>query len=420
MRYIKRDLGSYKLHMIKTNKFKTVKIKISFRNKIIKDEITIRNVLSDVLTYSSNKYKTRRDISIKTQDLYAATLQNYTTRIGNYFVSDFTLTVLNDKYTEVGNLCESIKFLKDIIYDANVENDAFDEDTLSIIKSDTKTSLNSIKEDPVYYSLIRTYELMNKDMPSSYRMCGYLEDLDKINSKNLYTKKKKMINKDLMDIFIVGDIDFKEIENIIKELFPLKTFKKLRATHKIEPVKPRGRKLRVNEESDNSQSKLIMGCRIYKLNSYEYLYPLTLYNIILGGGADSKLFQEVREKNSLCYTISSVPNKLDHILLIRAGVDKNNVKKTVELTETQMNLMRKGKFSDEDIKKAKEFYQTSLEEMLESQASIISYYYMMDLLGLDDIKTRIKTMKKVEKSEIVKVAKKIKIDTIFCLEGVKE
>ena len=420
MRYIKRDLGSYKLHMIKTNKFKTVKIKISFRNKIIKDEITIRNVLSDVLTYSSNKYKTRRDISIKTQDLYAATLQNYTTRIGNYFVSDFTLTVLNDKYTEVGNLCESIKFLKDIIYDANVENDAFDEDTLSIIKSDTKTSLNSIKEDPVYYSLIRTYELMNKDMPSSYRMCGYLEDLDKINSKNLYTYYKKMINKDLMDIFIVGDIDFKEIENIIKELFPLKTFKKLRATHKIEPVKPRGRKLRVNEESDNSQSKLIMGCRIYKLNSYEYLYPLTLYNIILGGGADSKLFQEVREKNSLCYTISSVPNKLDHILLIRAGVDKNNVKKTVELTETQMNLMRKGKFSDEDIKKAKEFYQTSLEEMLESQASIISYYYMMDLLGLDDIKTRIKTMKKVEKSEIVKVAKKIKIDTIFCLEGVKE
>ena len=420
MRYIKKDLGSYKLHMIKTNKFKTVKIKVSFRNKIIKDEITIRNVLSDVLTYSSKKYKTRRDISIKTQDLYAATLQSFTSRIGNFFISDFTLTVLNDKYTEIGNLHEAIKFLKDIIYDANVENNAFDKDALEIIKSDTRTSLDSIKEDPGYYSLIRTFEVMNKDMPSSYRMCGYPSDLEKIDSKNLYTCYKKMLEKDLMDIFIVGDIDFKDTEKLIKDLFPLKTFKKLRANHKIEPVKPRGRKLRVNEESDNSQSKLIMGCRIYKLNSYEYLYPLTLYNIILGGGADSKLFQEVREKNSLCYTISSVPNKLDHILLIRAGVDKNNVKKTVELTETQMNLMRKGKFSDEDIKKAKEFYQTSLEEMLESQASIISYYYMMDLLGLDDIKTRIKTMKKVEKSEIVKVAKKIKMDTIFCLEGVKE
>ena len=157
-----------------------------------------------------------------------------------------------------------------------------------------------------------------------------------------------------------------------------------------------------------------------KLSEYERNYVITLYNVILGGGSDSKLFKEVREENSLCYSIYSVPNKLDHVIIIQAGIDKNNYDKTVKLIEKDLEDMRKGKFSEADISVAKEYFYTALEELQESPDRIINDYLMMELLGTDEINVKRLMIDKVTKEEIVKVAKKVKLDTIFLLEGVKD
>ena len=196
MEYINKDLGTYKLHMIKTKKFKTIKIRVSFRNKIKKEDITIRNVLSDMMIYSTKNYKTKRDFNIKAQDLYAATINSSNTRYGNYINTSITMTVLNDKYTEIGNYKEAVKFLKEIIYNPNVVKNSFNEEQLETIKINIRTSLEGLKEDSSYYSVLRLYEEMDEDSPLSYRMCGYIEDLDDINSSNLYSCYKNMIDKD--------------------------------------------------------------------------------------------------------------------------------------------------------------------------------------------------------------------------------
>lgn len=418
MEYIKRELGSYKLHMIKTDKFKTIKVKVSFRRPILKEEVTIRNILSQILVQTTNKYKTKRELAIKAQDLYAATISSSNSRIGNYINTDIILSVLNDRYTEDGNFSLAIDFLYDIIYDPNVIDNSFDKEQLEIIKTSAKTELESEKEDSNYYSILRLHEIMDANNPSSIKMSGYVEDLDSIDGDKLYEYYKEVLKKDLMDIFVIGNIDFKEIEKLIKSKFNIKTFKKSRKAYYVSETKPRLRKRIVSEKDDNNQSKLAIGARINNLTMYEKNYPLTLYNIILGGGEDSKLFRNVREKNSLCYYINSVPQKLDNILLIRAGIDKKNVKKTISLVEKEMNNMKRGKITENDLVYAKEFFTTAMESLKESQTSIMEHYYLMDLLKTDDIDTRIKKMEKVTISEIVKVAKKVKIDTIYCLEGV--
>lgn len=418
MEYIKKDLGSYRLHMIKTTKFKTIRVKVSFRRPIVKEEITIRNVLTDILVQTSNKYKTRRDLAIKAQDLYAASVSSGNTRIGNYINTDIILAVLNDRYTEDGNFSDALDFLHDLIYDPNIENECFNEEQLNIIKARTKTSLESLKEDSSFYSLIRLLEVMGGDSPMSYRTVGYNEDLDLVDSKKLYKYYLDMLKKDLMEIFIIGDIDFEEMEELVRSKFAVKTFKKCRTKYYLGETKPRSRKKTVIETDENNQSKLAIGARLNGLTMYERNYPLTLYNIILGGGEDSKLFRNVREKNSLCYYINSVPQKLDSILIIRAGIDKKNIKKTVSLVEKEMNAMKHGKVTENDLSMAKEFFTTAIDSLLESQLSILDHYYMMELLGTDDIETRLKKMNEVKLSEIIKVAKKVKIDTVYCLEGV--
>lgn len=418
MEYVKKDLGSYKLHMIKTDNFKTIKVKVSFRRPIVKEEVTMRNILSQILVQTTHKYKTKRELSIKAQDLYAATVSSSNSRIGNYINTDIILSVLNDKYTEDGNFKQAVDFLYDLIYDANIYDNHFAEDQLEIIKTNAKTALESEKEDSNFYSLIRLHQIMDSNNPSSIKMSGYIEDIDKIDSSNLYVYYKEVLAKDLMDIFIIGDINYNEIEKLIKDKFDVKTFKKSRKSYYVTETKPRMRKQVIIEKDDNNQSKLAIGARLNNLTMYEKNYPLTLYNIILGGGEDSKLFRNVREKNSLCYYINSVPQKLDNLLLVRAGIDKKNIKKTVSLVEKEISNLRHGKITESDLITAKEFFTTAMDSLKESQTSIMEHYYLMDLLKTDDIETRIKKMNKVTISEIVKVAKKVKIDTVYCLEGV--
>ena len=420
MEYIKKDLGSYKLHLIKTDKFKSITVKVSFHRVIKKNEITIRNILSDMFMQSSKKYNSKRDLTIKAQDLYAAGLRTTNSRLGNYINTDFYLTVLNDKYTEEGNFASSLEVLSEIVFNPDVENSQFNEEKLDIVKSACRSALNSIKEDASNYSLIRMAEEFGKGEPISYRMIGYLEDLDDITGKSLYEFYLDMIKNDFVDIFVIGDIDIKGTTDLIKKYFKFGVLKKLKVPFMVDEKKPRRSKLVLNEKIDNTQSKLAIGCRLNDLNEYERGSPLTLFNVIVGGCSDSKLFKEVREENSLCYTIYSITNKLDNVLLIRAGIDKENYKKTVSLIEKNLKDMCNGKFDETDILMAKEYYNTALEEIEDSQSKIINNYLMMELINADDIDVKREKMNKVTKSEIVRVAKKVTIDTILCLEGVKD
>lgn len=420
MKYTRKDLGAYKLHLINTDKFKTIMIKVAFRSPIKKEEITIRNVLSDMFMQSSKKYNSKRALTIKAQDLYAADLQTSNFRLGNYINTDFWLTVLNDKYTEEGNFRDAVTFLREVIFNPDVEEGKFNEEKLDIVKTSCRSALNSIKENTSNYSLVRMFELFDKDSPSSYRMMGYVEDLDKINGENLYQHYLEMIRSSLVDVFVIGEINEDEVTKLIRDNILINTLKKQRIPYMLEEKSLRGKRLCDKEQIEGSQSKLAMACVANGLSEYERNYPLSLFNVIFGGGSDSKLFKIVREENSLCYTIRSVPNKLDHLILIRAGIDKDNYEKCVSLIEKCLSDMKKGNFTERDINTAKEYYNTALEELEESESKIINDYYMMELIGTDTIDVKREKMNKVTKEEIIKVAKKVSIDTIFLLEGVKD
>lgn len=419
MKYTKKDMGSFNLHLIKTDKFKTIAVKVIFRSPIAKESITIRNVLCDMFMQSSKKYSSKRDMTIKAQDLYAAEVSTSNSRLGNYITTTFHLNVLNDKYTEKGNFKDAVEFLSEIIFNPDIKDDKFNKDKLDIVKSNCRLALNSIKEDAANYSLIRMFEEFDSEAASAYRLSGYLDDLESIDETKVYEYYREMIKYDLVDVFVLGEIDEDEVTKMFREYFKLRTLKKVKVPYLLEE-KDVKRKREFNEKIENTQSKLSIACRTNGLSEYERNYVLTLYNVILGGGSDSKLFKEVREENSLCYTIYSVPNKLDKVLIIQAGIDKDNYEKTVKLVEKDIEDMRKGKFSEADISIAREYFLTALEEVLESSDRIIDNYLMMELIGTDTIERKREMIMKVTKEEIVKVAKKVKLDTVFLLEGIKD
>ena len=171
------------------------------------------------------------------------------------------------------------------------------------------------------------------------------------------------------------------------------------------------------ERTDGSQSKLSVGCKIDTLDEFERNYVLTIYNFLLGSGSESKFFRIIREKHSFAYYIYSSLNKLDHLMLIRAGISKKNYNSTIKLIKKLMKEMEEGNFTEEELEVAKNNYVTFLKEIEDNESAIIETFLAKDLLNLGDIEERKKEIVKVSRDDIMRVAKKIKIDTIFLLEG---
>ena len=420
MQYVRKDLGSFNLHMIQTDKFKTITTRVVFHSPIVKEEITIRNVLSNILLQSTEKYSTKRSMIIEAENLYAADLYNNIQRVGNYITTSFILQVLNDCYTEDGNLDKALEFLSEVIYHPDVEDGMFREEKLTFVKKNLEVDLASIKENPNDYSQIRLREVFDSESPVSYRTCGYLEDLEKIQPSSLYQYYLNMLDKDFVDIYVVGDFDFQEMLLLIKKYFKFRKIKKKELPYEVSSRKIRRKRLIAKEKSSITQSKLGIICPFDKLSEDDRNYSLILANIILGGESDSKLFQEVREKNSLCYTIYSSFHRLDNFISIHAGIDKKNFDKTLSLITRILDDMRHGNFSDRDLLVAKEIYNTSLASIEENPMNIIREYMNEEMLGFAFYKERELKMNSVSKKDIIRVMKRVKMDTVFLLEGEKE
>ncbi len=421
MKYRKIENQTFNLHIIKTKKFKTVTVQINFKNKLDKTEITYRNLLINVLCESCQKYPSKRMMEIATEDLYELTYQATNYISGKYNVMSFDITFLNDEYTEEGNLLNSIDFICEILFHPLIEttrNDTrFAKKSFDLAYKRLEENIKALKENDNLYSKTRLLEIMSPNSMHSYRSCGTLEDLQKITSTKLYNYYKNLLKKDILDIFVIGNVSEPKIRKIINDKIKIKTIKKKSESHFISMHRNRLLPKTVCEVKDISQSQLAMGFKLSKTTEFERRYVLNVFSYIFGGGPDSKLFKDVREKNSLCYSISASGMPLNNALIVTAGIDKDNFKKTVSLIKKNLKYMQSGNFSDEDIMKAKVTYINSIKELEDNPQNLLSMYTGMEYLKSDDIINRIKKISKVSKKDVTKFALKVHLDAIYLLQG---
>lgn len=418
MKYNKINLPTYNIHVVETKKFKTVTVKVNFKRALKKEEIAYRNVLINVLCESTKDYPTKRLMEMATEDLYDLSYQGSNYISGKYSVVGFDIVFLNEEYTEPGMFNKSLDFLVSILFNPNLDNNSqFNKRAFNMAYNVLESNLKSLKESPNMYSKMRMLEYMDPNSETSLRSCGYIEDLEKIDSKKLYKYYQSMLKKDIVDIFVIGDVNTSEVSKIIEKKFNINTLKKQSDSHFLVPKSKRLLPKTYKEKSNYSQSQLVMGYKLSNLSDFELRYVLNVYSYILGGGPDSKLFKNVREKNSLCYSISSTGQPLNSILIVSAGIDAKNFDKTVSLVKKQVKQMIKGDFSDDDIIKAKVTYLNSLKELEDNPQSILSMYVGMEYLNSHDMDMRINNINKVTKSDVVSLANKVHLDTIYLLEG---
>lgn len=413
-----KEMKGYKLHLVKTDKYKTNTIVWRMKTPLTKEDVTLRALLPHVLQSSSEKYPTTTKLRSYLDDLYGTTLYVDLAKKGEYQIMSFVVEVANEKFLSDPTplLQKAMEFLAEILLKPNRENQAFHVETVEKEKKTLKQRIQSVFDDKMRYSNLRLVEEMFKDEPYSLHVNGQLEEVDTISAESLYQYYERAIKEDEMDLYIVGDVEEMEVEKIANQLFQFDT----RTPRQISKYNRKSIESvnEVKEEQDVKQGKLNIGYRTNIVYGDPDYFALQVFNGIFGGFSHSKLFINVREKASLAYYAASRMESHKGIMMVMSGIDFNNYDQAVSIIHEQMEEMRKGNFTDEEIAQTKAVIENQLLETIDTSRGIVEVLYHNVVsnveIGLDKWMDE---MKNVTKEDIVAVAKKIELDTIYFLTG---
>lgn len=405
-----------KLTLIPESKFKTNLISVYIQRKLDRNEVTKNALLPGILKSGCNKYKTLGQLTDREEELYGSYLHAGASKRGESQVLGFSILSVNEKYLDEKILGQCIEFLNEIINNPLVIDGGFNEEYLNIEKEILKDSIMSIINDKGNYAMKRTNEIMFEGEPYSINGKGYIEDLDTIDRVSLYEHYKEVLKTSPIEIMIEGEFEESEVVELIKEKFQFDRgniidIPKEEYHKEVDKVKE------VKENMDIAQGKLVMGyrCNVDYLDEEKY-YSLLLGSRILGGGADSKLFINVREKESLCYTIYSTIQKSKSTMMVCSGIEDQNYEKTVNLVKEQVQKLKDGDITESEISNAKIAFINSLNSLNDEIGRISDFYFSQSISknksDLDQIKNMIN---KSTKEDIVEAVKNIELDTIYFL-----
>lgn len=405
-----------KLTLIPESKFKTNLISVYIQRKLDRNEVTKNALLPGILKSGCNKYKTLGQLTDREEELYGSYLHAGASKRGESQVLGFSILSVNEKYLDEKILGQCIEFLNEIINNPLVIDGGFNEEYLNIEKEILKDSIMSIINDKGNYAMKRTNEIMFEGEPYSINGKGYIEDLDTIDRVGLYEHYKEVLKTSPIEIMIEGEFEETEVVELIKEKFQFDRGNIIDIP-KEEYYKEVDKVKEVKETMDIAQGKLVMGyrCNVDYLDEEKY-YSLLLGSRILGGGADSKLFINVREKESLCYTIYSTIQKSKSTMMVCSGIEAQNYEKTVNLVKEQVQKLKDGDITESEISNAKIAFINSLNSLNDEIGRISDFYFSQSISKNKSYLDQIKNMiNKSTKEDIVEAVKNIELDTIYFL-----
>lgn len=418
MKYKTYNCNSFNIYTIKTDRFKTSHLEVIFKNVLKKEEIGTYSFLADMLSEGCKKYPRKKDLITRFEELYKIVIYASTMRVGNVIDLHVSLDFINPEYIEdEGYIEEVIKTLFEVILNPNVCNDEFDLKTFNIVKERLRREINSLKENPVKQSIKEAIKTMDSNSPTSYEILGTIEELENITPAKLYNAYKSLRKNFKVDVFLIGNLDMDNVASLIKKYFKNRyivsdNFEVMVDNKETKKVKEKTMK------SDNIQTNLVMLFNLKNLSELEKNITLNCFNYLYGsGGLTSKLYKSIREENSLCYAINSMYLKYDKLLMVQISLDNCNVKKAISLVKKELKSMQNGNFSEEEVRDAINNMVISLDMSLDNNIAILNNYVFNIYDKLPSIEERKEYFKKLTKEDIVNVSKKVKLNTIFTLEG---
>lgn len=409
-------------HVLPTKRFKTFAISLFAGLSLEEATVTPVALIPFVLRRGTAKLPETITFREKLDDLYGAGFGFDVYKRGDSQIVQFRMDVINDEFvsSDTPLLAESLQFLGDVITDPLIDQNGFHQKYVDAEKTTLKKRLEAIVNDKIRYAAERCLEEMCADEPYRLHPLGKLAEIESITSSSLYESYLQWLDNAALDLYVVGDTTLEEVTKLVSSAFKLKdgspsAYSTPNIHHPVKEVK------QVTERMEVSQGKLNLGLRT-GVGYVDDAYPAALmYNGILGGYPHSKLFLNVREKESLAYYAASRLDGHKGLCTIQSGIEFANYERAVVIIKEQLESMRQGKLSELEMNQTKAMISNHLRELQDSAYEMIAYDFNGVLTGKDrSAEQLLEQVQAVTAEDIVKVAEQVQLDTIYFLRDRKE
>lgn len=415
MEYKKYEYDNYIVHLLKTDKFKSIFVSLFLINKFEKESLTKNSLLRGLLTSSSKSLKNETEVLKKEYDLYNSNVCISNNIYNNVITTDFNIDFLEDKYTEEGLMKKALDYFFDKIFIPNIKDGKFEETNYDLAVKSLNEYYIRKKENKDRYAYLKAKELLDLEQ-LKYDINGYKEDLEKITNEEMVSYYNNLFKEAHSNIFVIGNFNEEELLKIINEKVEGKLYKNDNI-FKLNDIKENSKLKEKIDIENNNQSKLILIYKMLNMTDRERNVILPIFTRIFGVGNNSKLFKNVREDKSFAYDIRANSAREESILFVEAGIDALNKDKTIECITEELENMKNGNITDEEIEEAIKFRYRSLKQFEDDNEAVLYLKLYSVLFDNDDLYQREEQLKTVTKEEIISLANKIKLNVIYMLKG---
>lgn len=404
------------LMIIPTDQFKTLTVSVKFIGSFRPDTVNERVLLPQVLLAATKRHPSKLAMQLKFDTLYGTQIVGSTGKIGHQSVISFATTIVREDllglsiYEDVANL------FHEILFEPKTRNGAFLKTVVNTEVRHLADSLHAIYNDKTEYAYRQMRAKMFEGELFAHSDQGNLDSLDQVTPQTLWNAYREMIEKDAVEVYVVGDDSSEAFATKLMAKLPRRAVDASAVWLDKELSKRTGAQ-RFVDTDDVKQTKIDIGYRTHTWYDSQDVFAMFLFNTLFGDSEQSVLFQTVREKQHLCYSIQSSFHHNKGFLVVSAGIDASKVDQTIAAIEAERQKIVDGAFTEVDLQLAKQWMKEGQRRGLDSPSSMIvrHFNYKHQLKRPYDKDAFERYLDLVSVEDIRKAAAKIQLDTIHVL-----
>lgn len=401
-----------------TDRFKTGILSVNLVVPLA-GNVAEKSLLPSLLCASCAEYPDLLSLNRRLAELYGAELTPSASKHGENLVLRITMTMIGDRFALDGESIsvECARLLCKALFEPNVENGAFRPDEVAREKRIRLDRIEALKSSKRAYAQKQMLELMCADEAYSLSVLGEEEDISALTPEQLYASWQDLLKTAFVQLQVVGDLEVEPITALFREYFDrVEDRNVVRGETVVIPFAESVK--RGEEEQDIAQSKLVMGFRCGMHEPFENYAAMRTFTDLFGGGTYSRLFVNVREKQSLCYYCAARLTAAKGILTVQSGVETENAERAEKEIRKQLDEMKAGGVTAEDLEKSKrsmeDFFLSVFDTPEELDGWLFSQVTDDEFQTPEDL---VADMKEVTVEQVIEMANNISLDTVFLLKG---
>ncbi|MGQ7462586.1 EF-P 5-aminopentanol modification-associated protein YfmF [Streptococcus suis] len=409
------------LHFIETDQFTTNRIKVRFAAEMNEATVAGRVLVANILEMGNQDYPSAQAMRRRLAELYGAHFSTSVAKRGRVHMVDFTISYTNPSYLPNNEDITGaiLDFLYSSLFRPLKQGQGFEQKIFEVEKKNLINFLESEVEDNFYHADVEVNKLFYQDQALQIPRISRLDLVEKETAESVYKIYRNMLRVDKIDIFVLGTVN----QDLVRERFEQFNFTYRKPKLELECQQEYSNITREKVDRKHARQSILELAYHLQVLYNDVNYPaLMVFNGLFGAFSHSKLFVNIREKESLAYTIGSQVTIFSGMMKVYAGINRGDRLKVMKLISKQILDLKRGKFTEDELELTKNMLVHSATLAQDRQNNLIEQVYNQISLGERNLNWLewIEAVKDVSTEDIIRVGKMINLQAVYFMEGTVE